>query len=84
MGTVALSDHLVRLLLLRGSRRQIIGTVEWFEPFLVPFHEQGLRFAGLPGAVRLNATVPAVLPRLPDGGACSTGVDGPAAPSVAK
>jgi transposase len=33
-GTVALSDHPVRRPPLRCSRRQIIGTVEWFVPFL--------------------------------------------------
>jgi hypothetical protein len=29
-----LSDHPVRLAPLRCQRRQIIGAVEWFDPFL--------------------------------------------------
>jgi hypothetical protein len=37
-GTVALSDHLSGCLhLAAAQRRQIIGTVEWFESFLAAF-----------------------------------------------
>src|SRR4029453_10290764 len=39
MGTVALSDHPVRLPPLRRSKTTDHGTVEWFEPFVAAFHE---------------------------------------------
>jgi hypothetical protein len=38
-GTVALSDHPVRLPPLRRSKTTDHGTVEWFDPFLASFHE---------------------------------------------
>jgi predicted transglutaminase-like cysteine proteinase len=38
-GTVALSDHPVRLPPLHRSKTTDHGTVEWFDPFLASFHE---------------------------------------------